>query len=29
MEEMQLKAKACKMLHPFTFKNNNKQTKQT
>ena len=26
---MQLKAKAWRMLHPFTIKNNNKQTKQT
>ena len=25
MKEMQLKAKAWRMLHPFTIKNNNKQ----
>ena len=29
MEEMQLKAKACRMLHPYTIKNNDiKQRKQ-
>ena len=29
MEEIQLKAKAWRMLHPFTIKNNNEQRKLT
>ena len=28
MEEMQLKAKEWRMMHPFTIKENNEQTKQ-